>query len=355
MKNITTITALLLSVLMIYQTHACSTFLLKDDKGNPFFGRNFDFPVGMGHIHINLKGMEKTSFQMGNEQPFTWISNYGSISFNQNGREFPYGGMNEAGLVIEQMWHQEAQYPEPDHRHGLTELQWIQYQLDNSATVEEVLKSNEYIRVSNASVATLHFLVADETGNTAVIEYINGKMSVRTSVELKYPVLTNCSYDVSIDYMSRKESNPQQEFAPWTENSSGRFMTAANMLEKYQKNPTDPLSFSFDVLESVSQNPGTVWSIVYDISSRNIYYKTQANNQVKKLEMKQFSFDCHNPRLIADINEQVNGPSGFQTFTVNANFEIIDDVCNGVEFLSNIPKEFRTHTARYPETISCKE
>jgi choloylglycine hydrolase len=354
MKIITTITAFLLAVLMINQTHACSTFLLKDEKGNPFFGRNFDFPVGMGHIHINLKGMEKTSFQMVGEQPFTWVSEYGSISFNQNGREFPYGGMNEAGLVIEQMWHQEARYPEPDHRYGLTELQWIQYQLDNSATVDEVLRTDQVIRISNASIATLHFLVADETGNVAVIEFINGQMSVRSSAELVHPVLTNCSYDVSINYMASKESNLQQEFAPWTENSSGRFLTAANMLEEYQKNPTAPLPFSFDVLDRVSQIPGTVWSIVYDISNRNIYYKTQANKQVKKLEMEQFSFDCHNPWLMGDINDQTNGPSGFQSFSTNANFEMIDNVCNGVEFLKNIPQEFRTHTARYPETLSCK-
>ena len=100
------------------------------------------------------------------EKPFTWISRYGSISFNQNGREFPYGGMNQAGLVIEQMMHEneDAKYPALDDRFGLAELQWIQYQLDVSASVADVIASDRTVRISFTSVAPLHFLAADAGG-----------------------------------------------------------------------------------------------------------------------------------------------------------------------------------------------
>ena len=33
--------------------------------------------------------------------PASWVSKYGSVTFNQYGRELPTGGMNEAGLVVE--------------------------------------------------------------------------------------------------------------------------------------------------------------------------------------------------------------------------------------------------------------
>ena len=46
----------------------------------------------------------------------TWTAQYGSITFNQYGRELPTGGINEAGLVVESMALSEARYPEPDHR-----------------------------------------------------------------------------------------------------------------------------------------------------------------------------------------------------------------------------------------------
>jgi choloylglycine hydrolase len=47
------------------------------------------------------------------EKPLTWVATYGSVSFNQNGRELPCGGINEAGLVIEQMMHEspKSRYP----------------------------------------------------------------------------------------------------------------------------------------------------------------------------------------------------------------------------------------------------
>jgi choloylglycine hydrolase len=37
--------------------------------------------------------------ETGDGKTISWISKYGSITFNQYGREFPTGGMNEKGLV----------------------------------------------------------------------------------------------------------------------------------------------------------------------------------------------------------------------------------------------------------------
>jgi penicillin V acylase-like amidase (Ntn superfamily) len=42
--------------------------------------------------------------------PAKWVSRYGSVTFNQYGCENPTGGMNEAGLVVEQMWLDESAY-----------------------------------------------------------------------------------------------------------------------------------------------------------------------------------------------------------------------------------------------------
>ncbi|MFP4472205.1 MAG: linear amide C-N hydrolase, partial [Bacteroidales bacterium] len=137
---------ILIAMLIMNSSDACTTFCLQDDSGHIVFGRNFDFPSGLGHVVVNHRNLQKTAFIRPPEKPITWVSKLGSISFNQNGREFPYGGMNEAGLVIEQMWLQETKYPAHDHRYGLSELQWIQYQLDNAATVQEVIDSDTLLR-----------------------------------------------------------------------------------------------------------------------------------------------------------------------------------------------------------------
>ena len=67
-------------------------------------------------VCTNLKGLYKTSLKTGNANTISWVSKYGSITFNQYGKEFPTGGMNETGLVVELMWAAGSQYPKPDNR-----------------------------------------------------------------------------------------------------------------------------------------------------------------------------------------------------------------------------------------------
>ncbi|MFU8844993.1 MAG: linear amide C-N hydrolase [Bacteroidales bacterium] len=337
------------------QGHSCTTFCLADDQGNIVFGRNFDFPAGQGHIHINKRNLLKVSLISPPEKPFSWTSSYGSITFNQNGKEFPYGGMNEAGLVIEQMWHQDARYPVLDERYGLTELQWIQYQLDQASTVQDVIESDKLVRVSFTSVATLHFLVSDALGNVATIEYIDGKMIVHTGNELKYPVLSNCTYQLSLDYASKKAAGIDSIFSPWTENSSGRFTIAAKAIEKYRKEGGNAVTNAFSILDLVSQGPATQWSIVYHPSAGQIWYKSNQNPTLKKLDFFTFDFSCESDEIFADIHDNLTSKKDFEPFSFEANFNMIDSVCNSVEFLSTIPEEYRMMAARYSGTAVCPE
>lgn len=345
----------IIAVLFINATFACTTFLIKDKNGNPVFGRNFDFPVGMGHIEINYRGMNKTAFIRPPEKPLSWVSEYGSISFNQIGREFPYGGMNEAGLVIEQMWLQEARYPETDNRYGLSELNWIQYQLDNAATVQDVIDSDALVRISGTSVATLHFLVADAGGDVATIEFLDGIMIVHRGAGLPYPVLANCTYQTSVNYKESKDKMENRQFNPWTENSSGRFAKAAGMIEKYDGNE-DIIDYSFRILDSVAQNPGTQWSIAYDIKKREIHYKSTQNNSVQKVSLNDFDLSCQKERFYIDLAETNKGKESFRELSFEANLELLDKVVEGVDFLrENIPPEANRAMTEYALSIVCNE
>jgi penicillin V acylase-like amidase (Ntn superfamily) len=138
------------------------------------------------------------------------VSKYGSITFNQYGKEFPTGGMNEKGLVVELMWLDETRYPNPDQRPAVGVLQWIQYQLDNSSTTAEVIGSNSQIRISEKT-APIHFLVADAAGNVATIEFLDGKMVVHKDKELPFPVLTNDTYASSVQTAKPLIENKQEK------------------------------------------------------------------------------------------------------------------------------------------------
>ena len=324
---------------------ACTTFFLKNNDSKMIFGRNFDFPAGQGHIQINQRGVIKSAFIAPPEKKFQWISEYGSISFNQNGREFPYGGMNEAGLVIEQMWLEESVYPEYDERTALTELQWIQYQLDKAGSVEEVIASDKYLRISFTSVAKLHFLVADASGNSAVIEYLNGRMSVKTGDSLPYPVLANSGYSTSLDYKKQKETGADVTYSPMEENSSGRFLTASRMISGDTPRDTDLIDYGFSILNAVAQGLATQWSIIYDLTDRKIYYRTHQNAETRRIDFNTFYYNCSGNYLFIDIDQQNNAPADFLALDFLRNFDLINSVCNDVEFLSNIPGEYRKATA----------
>lgn len=332
---------------------ACTTFSFADKNGNIVFGRNFDFPVGTGHIEINKRNMRKTAFVRPPAKALEWVSKYGSITFNQIGREFPYGGMNEAGLVIEQMWLQDVQYPAQDSRNELSALQWIQYQLDNAASVEDVIASDTLIRISADDVAKLHFLIADAGGKVASIEFLNGKMVVHTGKELPYPVLANCTYDNSLKYKKSIDRKENKQFNPWTENSSGRFVKAATLIENYRRQK-DIVDYSFDILDSVAQPGSTQWSIVYNITNRIIRFKTMKNTTVQTLDMKDFDFSCVGPELYAGISDTVTDKNGFRKYNYQANYNLQKYVVSHVDFLKNsVPEEAVVATAKYPETVVC--
>ena len=74
---------------------------------------------------------------------------------------------------------------------------WTQYVLDNFATVREAVDEmkKETFRIdaprmpNGGPESTLHMAITDETGNTAVIEYLDGKLSIHEGKE--YQVMTN--------------------------------------------------------------------------------------------------------------------------------------------------------------------
>jgi len=317
---------------------ACTTFLMKDAKGNLYYGRNFDFPVGEGLIQINERNMVKQAMVLPSDKPFSWVSLYGSITFNQVGREFPYGGMNEAGLVVEQMWLDGTRYPEADERFGLNELQWVQYQLDRAATLQQVIDSDTLLRISDRPFAYLHFLVTDAEGNSAVIEFLDGRMVVHRGEVLPVAVLTNSTYETSLRYRDDLKKGEVGHYDDMEHNSSGRFAKAADRVEGYD-GQVDPVAYAFATLDSVAQGEHTRWSIVYDINRRVISYKTGTNPLVQSIAMDDFNFSCGDRHLSRSIEATASGVEGFQSLTPEINVRCFKIMKEKLPFLKDLAQE----------------
>jgi len=115
-KNALAVLSILsLACLLVNPSLACTTFCLKN-RGEVLFGGNYDWMIGDGLVFVNKRGVAKQATVEESEHQAQWVSKYGSVTFNQYGRENPMGGMNEAGLVVEVMWLAETEYPKEDAR-----------------------------------------------------------------------------------------------------------------------------------------------------------------------------------------------------------------------------------------------
>jgi choloylglycine hydrolase len=322
---------------------ACTTFCF-EKNGARVFGKNYDWNVGDGLVFVNKRGVAKTAFTADN--PAAWTSRFGSVTFNQYGREFPSGGINEKGLVVELMWLDETVYPEPDRRRALPTLQWIQYQLDNAATVDDVLASNSKVRIAEAGSARIHFLIADATGAVATVEYIDGRMVSRRGEKLPYPVLTNDMYDVAVTHL-------QHTSGPATTHSSlDRFARASKGLA----GGNDAVTAAFALLDDVAQGEFTQWSIVYDIGEKRAYFRTQSNRAIRFIDVGTLDLSCASPVRVMDMHAKGAGDAAplLVDYTSEANRKLVGAAFAKTEFLRGVPAEEIDALVHYPESTSCR-
>lgn len=337
---------------------ACTTFRLK--VGNHIvLCKNLDYELDLGLIVINKKGVLKRAFLPDGKNAAEWISKYGSVTFNHLGKEFPLGGMNEAGLAIEEMNYFWTKYPAPDERPCIAEMQWIQYQLDNFSTVEEVIKSDSLIRIIPL-FANIHFMVSDKSGNMATIEFIKGKMVYHTGDKIIAPVLTNHSYAESVEALRNYKGFGGDKDIPHEYKSLNNFIKAAAAIQNYADD-IPVIDYSFNILSSVANKIDTQWSIVYDQSHAKIFYKTKRYPKIKSIDLQKIDFSCENRSLVIDINNDLENEinSYFLDYSTKLNETHLNKVFIRLKHLGEIDEmpdeDFLKSFAKYPETGKCKQ
>jgi choloylglycine hydrolase len=342
---------LFFSHLILSAANACTTFCLFNGK-DLIFGRNYDFPIGYGHVVINKRSVFKSAKADAGEQAAQWTSKYGSVTFNQFGRDNLMGGMNEAGLIVELMQLDATQYPAPDSRPALGCLEWIQYQLDNCATVTEVIQQAEKVRIR--SHVGIHYLIADSKGEIASIEFLDGKLIYHRGDKMPVKALANSTYEESPAYLKRYESNAA---LPTSMSSLDRFVRAGVMAKNYQPNAAQSaIDYAFDILRDVAQGAHTQWSIVYDVRNLAVYFFTNQTQQVRHVNLQSFDFVCASPVKILDVNADISGniASHFSNYTTAANRQLVMASFQNSPFTKHIPVSALEEIAKHPESSSCQ-
>lgn len=357
--------ALLVTLTAAAPAAACTTFCLRGSGpgGRVLFGKNYDWNVGEGMLVVNQRGLARRADVPG-DRPASWVSKYGSVTFNQYGRDFPNGGINEAGLVIELMWLEGSRYPAPDRRPAVDVLQWIQYNLDSHATVQEVLAANQKVRIT--SLVPLHYLVADRKGGTATIEFLDGKLVAHTGKELPVAALANSPYRESL---ARRQQRAAKDGAvPAGPGSHARFDRAAERVarfgqarqerqERQENAKADPVAYAFDTLDQVAQGSYTQWSIVYEIDRLAVHFRTRDHRAVRTLRLADLDFRCGGPVRVLDLAAPVQGnvAARLVPYTRQLNQDLLATTVSKTPFLAGVlPEAEVARIARLPEAAVCK-
>jgi len=350
---------------------ACSTFMLK--KGNTLLiGHNLDMPFEIpGMIVINKRNVLKTGVSwyelISAKKPasptVSWVSTYGSVTFNPLGCEFPDGGINETGLYIQEMTLAGTRFPEDSTRPTLFMMQWMQYQLDNHTSVAQVVDNLSEICLDGWA---WHFFVGDRSGDYAAIEFIDGQPRIYRGDSMPIPVLCNTPYPQEMATLKTYEGFGGDQTINIQSKNATRFAHAAAMIHDF-KEESDAVDYGFAILEGLNRG-GTQWSYIIDVPDATIYFRTSVAGSIKFFHIRQLDFSCDTPPRILDINTRVladDVTEDFRDYTPDINRRFIQEGIAAVNRSGNftrlvesmgstIPQLIYT-MAEYPETTVCQK
>ena len=311
MKSRVALAALLSAALLVPSVaDACSRAVYFGLEGQTVTGRTMDwFEADLGtNIWLFPRGLEKSS---GTQKPLLWKSKYGSLVTTAY-ESVSTDGMNEKGLVANLLYLPESKYPAAqatDNRPVLANSAWVQYVLDRYATVAEAVAelSKEDFRMvaitaPTGEPGTVHLSISDASGDSAIFEYLDGKLVVHHSRE--YQVMTNSpTFDQQLALNAYWKPIGGTTFLPGTNRASDRFVRASYYINeaKQSADPRTAVAAVFSVMRNVSvpigiRIPGqpniadTLWLTVSDQKNRVYYYQDTKSPSVVWADMKKLDF-----------------------------------------------------------------
>lgn len=220
---------------------ACTRIVYVGEQDMVATGRNMDWKEDMkSDLWIFPRGMARQGLAGPNS--INWESRYGSVITSGYGLAST-DGMNEKGLVGNLLFLVEADYGKPAPNDKVLAISlWLQYFLDNYATVNEAVTAQQKnpLRlvfskiIPNGSKPTLHLSISDPTGDSAIFEYVDGKLNIYHGRE--YKVLTNSPvYNEQLAINNYWKEIGGFAFLPGTNRSADRFARASFYLDAIPK------------------------------------------------------------------------------------------------------------------------
>lgn len=240
----------------------CTAFVTKNENGDVIYARNFDFPyspflqlytkpdngyASVSTVNLSFAGYDEKNLPTS------------GISFNNfltlAAPFLPFDGMNEKGVCMALLAVPEAELKDDPNKVTLNTTTAIRLVLDKSATVDEAVELLKGYNIYFSGDVTCHFLIADATGKSVLVEYFDGGLQV---------VETDADYQIATNFIAYNGVNIGEGFTEFE-----RYDAVEEVLSK---NSAITLEQCEKLLNKVGVYSGEIdklqWSVVYNLTDK---------------------------------------------------------------------------------------
>ncbi len=312
-----------LTLLMAEVANACTRFTYTGPDNTVVTGRSMDWVEDIKtELWVFPAGITRTGSAGANS--VKWTSKYGSViasGYNLGMTD----GINVKGLGVNLLYLATSDYGKPRaERKDLSVFIWLQYVLDNYASVAEAVKDlsqDQFNMIAptlpNGASPSVHLALADPSGDNAILEYVAGKLVIHH--DKKFKVMTNePTYDKQLvlnDYWE----NLKGVFLPGTDDPADRFVRTSYYLNAAPQTSDEQISVAavFSIIRNISvpfsaktsDRPNvasTLWRSVADLKHNVYYFESSDRPNVFWVELSKLDLKAKAPiKKLPLVNNEV--------------------------------------------------
>ncbi|UCR89465.1 linear amide C-N hydrolase [Mycetocola spongiae] len=358
----------------------CTRVVWPDANGSVIVGRNMDFHMDLlTNLWKFPRGIERADGVNGD---LTWTAKYGSIvatAFDLVACD----GVNEEGFAGHILWLAESDYGKPAPSDvQLSQAVWLQYYLDNFATVAEAVEWTNKTQVQIAQlfdptghlVPTLHLAINDASGDSAIIEYTDGKPTVYHSRD--YRVMTNSpTYDKQLELVKEIQGLGGDKPLPGSTLASDRFARASYYVDHQvqPKTQLEAIAAMFSIIRNAAQpfrtpeegKPDasqTIWQVVLDLTNKLYVFESTTRPGIVWVDLNDVSFSEGSKVLKLDLVSELALEGGLAG-NVSRKFAAVDELTTdalaagltALERVANMQDEFKIIQKKVQQMVGKKK
>ncbi len=296
---------------------ACTRFVYKGENNLIITARSQDWKEDIDSKFWKFPREMERSGGAG-DNPITWTSKYGSVSIS--GYDMGTAeGVNEKGLAVHLLWLAGSDYGNRKNAKTISVGAWAQYILDNFANTADAVKGLTAAQLQiiapklpTGHTPTVHISITDKAGDSAIVEYIEGKQVIHHSSD--YTVMTNePSFEEQLTIQKYWQVIADYDRLPGSSLPTDRFTRVNYYLSTVPKtsDAQEALATARSILETVTVPRGysladrpnistTVYRSLFDHKNMKYYYQGTYTPHFFWVDLNKFDFSAQTKILMLD-------------------------------------------------------